>query len=110
MPLQVAVLAEMNNMLDIALPVVVSRMCFSREDELNRPGSVPRELHDIFELLENERRALVSRKTPGEPNGQRVRVQQLVESDEIALRQALPLNQQSPSGKLDEFTPKLVSQ
>ena len=51
------------------------------------------ELHDVFELLENQRRALVGGKAAGETDGQRVGIQQLVEADEIARRDALALLQ-----------------
>ena len=37
----------------------------------------------------------------------RVGIQQLVEGDEIALGQALPLQQQAAAGKLDQFAAQL---
>ena len=71
---------------------------------------VARQLHDVLELLEDQRRALVGGKPPREADGQRVRVQQLIERDEVAVRQALALDQQPAPGKLDQLPAQLVAQ
>ena len=47
------------------------------------------QFHDVLELLEDQRRALVGGEAAGEADGQRVGIQQMVEPDEVALRDAL---------------------
>src|SRR2546423_10170611 len=56
--LELAVFAEVNDVLDVALAFVVARMRFAGENELDRPRGVPREPDHIFELLKNKRCAL----------------------------------------------------
>jgi hypothetical protein len=53
---------------------------------MNCTGAACRdEFHDVFKLLENQRRALVGGKAAGKADGQRVGIQQVVEADVIAL-------------------------
>ncbi len=82
-----AVLAQVNDLLDEAFAVVVARMRLAGEDELDGALLVVRELHDVLELLENQRRAFVGGEAAREADGQRVGIQQMVEADEIALRE-----------------------
>ena len=82
---QFAVLAQMNDLLDEPLALVVARMRLAGENELHRPLLVVRELHDVVELLENQRRAFVGGEPAREADGQRVGIQQAVEADVIAL-------------------------
>ena len=110
LPLQVAVFAEVNDVLDVALAVVVARMRLAGENELHRPLLVAREAHDVFELLENQRRAFVGGEAARETDGQRVGIEQLIEGDEIALREALVLEQQAAAGEFDQFAAQLVAQ
>ena len=74
------------------------------------PVLVARQAHDVLELLEDQRRAFVGGEPPGKPDGQRVGVEQLVEGDEVAVGQALALDQQPAAGKLDQFAAQLVAQ
>src|SRR5688572_17143925 len=67
-----AVFAEMNDVLNETLPFIVARMGLARENKLNRPVRVVGEFYDVFELLENQRGAFVSGKTPGETDRQRI--------------------------------------
>src|SRR5208282_83065 len=110
MPLQVAVFAQVDNVLDVAFPIVIARVGFAGEDELNGPLLVPREADDVVQLLENQRRALIGRKPARETNGQRVRVEQLIEGNKVPVRQSLALNQEPPPGKLDELAAQPVAQ
>ena len=103
-------LAQMNDLLDEALAFVVARMRLAGENELDGPLLVVREFHDVFELLENQRRAFVGGEAAREADGQRVGIQQMVEADEIALRDALRLEQQPAAGELDQFAAQLVAQ
>ncbi len=109
-PLQLAVLAQVDDVLDVAFAVVIARMRLAGEDELDGPVLVARQAHDVLQLLEDQRRALVGGKPAREADGQRVGIQQLVERDEIAVRQALALDQQPPAGKLDQLAAQLVAQ
>ena len=68
------------------------------------------QFHDVLELLENQRRAFVGGKAARKTDGQRVGIQQLVEADEIARRDALALQQQPAAGKFDQLAPQLVTQ
>ena len=76
LPLQIAVFAQMNDMLNVTFAFVIARMRFAGENELHRPVRVPRQLHNVFELLENQRRAFVSGETSRKTNGQSVGIQQ----------------------------------
>ena len=105
-----AVLAQMNDLLDEAFAVVVARMRLAGENELDGPLLVVDQFHDVFELLENQRRAFVGGEAAGEADGQRVGIQQLVEADEIALRDALALEQQTAAGEFDQFAAQFVAQ
>ena len=100
----------MNDLLDETFAVVVARMGLAGENELHGPLLVVREFHDVVELLEDQRRALVGGETAGEADGQRVGIQQLIEGDEIALRQALALEQQAAAGEFDQFAAQFVAQ
>src|SRR5438876_11984177 len=70
-PLQIAVFAQVNDMLDVTLAIVVARVRLAGENELHGPALVTGELHNVFQLLEYERRALVDRKSPGKIDGER---------------------------------------
>ena len=107
---QSAVFAQVNDLLDEALALVVARMRLAGENKLHGPLLVMREFHDVVELLENQRRALVSRKAAREADGQRVGIQQAVEADEIALGHALVLEQQPAADELDHLAPQFVAQ
>ena len=74
-----AVFAQMDDLLDEALAVVVARVGLAGEDELDGPLLVAAQFHDVLELLENQRRALVGGEAAGEADGQRVGIQQMVE-------------------------------
>jgi len=67
--LQVAVFAKMNDVLDVAFAIVVTRMRLAGEYELNGTGFVTRQAHDIFDLLENQWGTLVSGEAAGEADG-----------------------------------------
>jgi hypothetical protein len=79
LPCQFAVLAQMDDLLDEPFAVVVARMRLAGKDELHGPLLVAREFHDVVELLENQRRALVGGEPAREADGQRVGIQQAVE-------------------------------
>src|SRR5581483_10950969 len=110
MTLHVAVFAQMDDVLNESLAIVIARMGFARENELNWTRTVAGEAHDIFKLLKNQRGALVSREAAREANGQRIRIQQLIERDEISLRQALPLNGQTPAREFDQLAAQPITQ
>ena len=105
-----AVLAQMNDLLDEAFAFVVARMRLAGENKLDRPLLVVREFHDVFKLLENQRRAFVSGEAAREADGQRVGIQQMVEADEIALRRALVLKQQTAAREFNQFAAQFVTQ
>src|SRR5207245_1303326 len=73
--LQVAVLAEVNNMLDVAFAIVIARVGFPGEHELNGPRLVTGEAHDVVQLLKNERGAFISGEPPRKADRERVRIQ-----------------------------------
>src|SRR5262249_15971288 len=108
--LEIAITAEVNDVLDVTLAFVVARVGLAGENKLEGPLFVFNELNDIVELLKNQRRALIGRETAREADRQRVRVQQLVEGDEISLRQSLALDQKPPPGELDQFAAQSVAQ
>src|SRR5512143_904155 len=60
--LQVAELAKVNDMLDVALAGIVSRMSFAGKNELHGTGLIPREFDDILKLLENQWSAFIGGK------------------------------------------------
>src|SRR4051812_21852522 len=60
--LELCVFAQMDDVLDEAFPFVIPWMRFPREHELHRSLLVADEFYDVFELLEDQRRALVSSK------------------------------------------------
>src|SRR5207253_333656 len=64
--------AQVNNMLNVALAFVIARVRLARENKLDWPLPVVRQLDDILELLKNERGAFVGREAAGEPDGQGV--------------------------------------
>src|SRR5215510_8760569 len=72
--LELTELAEVNDMLNEPLPVIVARMCFPGKDKLNRPLPVMNQANDIFKLLKDERSALVCREAPRKPDRQCVGV------------------------------------
>src|SRR5205807_1714409 len=109
-PLQVAVFAQVNDVLDIALAVIIPRVSFAGENELDWPGLVPRQPHDIVELLKNQRSALVSCEPARETDGQRIRIEQLIESDEIAVSETLTLDEQPTPGELNQFAAQVIAQ
>src|SRR5207249_936577 len=96
--LEIAVFAEVDDVLDVTLAVVVARMGLAGENELDGPGLVASQLHDVVELLEDQRSAFIGGETAGEADGQRVGIEQLIESDEVALGQALALDEQAAAG------------
>ncbi len=108
--LQLAVLAEVDDVLDVTFAGIVARVGLAREDELDGPLPVARELHDVFKLLEDQRRPLVRGKAPRKADGQRVGIEERVESDEVAARQALVLQKQAAAGELDHLAPQPVAQ
>src|SRR5665213_3266717 len=105
-----AVFAEMNDLLDETFAFVIARVRFAGENKLKGALFVAREFDDVFELLENERRAFVSGEAAREADGQRVEVQETVEADIIAGGGALVLLEQAASRKFDEFAAQFVAQ
>src|SRR5262249_6294758 len=93
----------------VALAVVVPRVGFARENELHRAVLVARQLHYVLKLLEDQGRTLVGGETTRKTDGQGVGIQQLIERDEISLRQPLALNQQPPAGELNQLAPQPVA-
>src|SRR5205823_6643034 len=82
-----AVFAQMNDVLDVAFALVIARMGFASENELDGPRGVPSEPHDILELLEDERRSFVSGKPTRKTDSQSVRIEQLIERDKVPVGQ-----------------------
>ena len=107
---ELAVFAQVNDVLDEALALVVARMGLARENELNGPLFVVDELHDISKLLKDQRRALVRGEAAGKTDGQRIGIEQVIESDEVVLRQPLALNQQTPAAEFDQLAAQVVTQ
>src|SRR4029077_10506056 len=50
-PRQFTVFADMDNLLDEPLALVIARVRLARKNELHRPLLVAREFHDVVELL-----------------------------------------------------------
>src|SRR5436190_670926 len=98
-PLQLAELAEVNYALNVAFALVVARMGLACKNKLNRLLAIRNQLHHVFELFENKRRPLVGRKSAGEPNRQRIGIQQGIKHDVITLSQPLPLDEQAATRK-----------
>src|SRR5881394_1551425 len=99
----------MNDVLDKALAFVVTRVRFAGENKLDRPLRVLRELHDIFELLENQRRAFVSRETARKTDRQGINAQQLIDGNELALAEGQALDEQTTARKFNQLTTQLVT-
>ena len=76
MALKTAILTQVNDLLDEALPRFVPRMSLAGKHKLHGALPVVRQADDALELLEDERGTLVSGKPPGEANGQRVVAEQ----------------------------------
>src|SRR6267142_2549466 len=108
MSLQVAVFAQMNDVLDVALAILVPGMRFSCKDKLHRTLFLAGEFDDVLKLLKDERRAFIRGKAASETDRQRVGIEQLIEGDEIPLAEALALEEEAAAGELDQFTPQLV--
>src|SRR4051812_36363585 len=108
--LQVAVFAEMNDVLDVTFAIIIARVRFAGKDELHRARFVAGEFNDVLHLLENERGSLVGRETARETDSERVGIQQLVERDEVPLAKALALEEQTASSELDQFAAQIVTQ
>src|SRR5215203_5526815 len=108
--LQIAIFAEVNNVLDVTLAIIIPRMRFARENKLDGPGFVSGQLDDILELLENQRGAFVGGEASGKTNRQRVGIEQLIEGNKIALGQPLSLNEQSPPGEFNQFAAQLITE
>src|SRR5712691_9335845 len=100
----------MNDVLNVPFAIVVARVRLAGENELNGPALIAGEFHDVFQLLEYERRALVGRKSAGKANGQCVGIEQSIESNEITMGQALALEEQPPAGEFDQLAPQVVTQ
>src|SRR3954466_1404947 len=103
------IFAQVNNVLNVTLAFIITGMCLAGENKLDWSRCIAGEANNLFKLLEDQRRSLVSRKSPGETNGEGVRIQQLVESNKIALAETLPLDQQTTAGELDQFPPELIT-
>ena len=107
---QFTVFAQVNDLLDESFAFVVAGMRLAGKYELDWPLLVVGEIHDVFELLENQRRALVGGEAPRKADGQRVGVQQMVEVDVIALGGALALDQQTAPHELNHLAPQMITQ
>src|SRR5947199_1325868 len=97
-PLQIAIFAQVNDVLDITLAIVIARMGFAGKNELDRPGAISCEPHDILELLKDQQRAFIGDKSSREYDGLGIRIEQLIEGNEVTLAQTLALQQQTPAG------------
>ncbi len=107
-PVEAAVFAQMNDVLDVAFPFIVAWMGFAGENELNGARLIARESHDIVELLEHQGCALIGGEPPRETYGQRVRIKELVESDKV-LCPALALDQEAAARELDQFAAESIA-
>ena len=85
-------------------------MRLAGKDKLHRPPQVADKAHEIFEMVEDQRRALVGGEAPGETDRQRVRVEQVVERNEVAWLRAMLLVLQPSPGELDQLAPQPVAQ
>ena len=54
MPMQLGVLAEVYDVLDEALAFIISGMCLTRKNELDRALLILRQPHHALELLEHQ--------------------------------------------------------
>src|SRR5260221_3348726 len=90
--LQIAKLAQMDDVLNVTLAVVITWMGFSGKNELHGARLIPRELNDVFELLKDQRGAFIGGETPRKTNRQRVGREEMVEGDKVALGHALALD------------------
>src|ERR1700692_907355 len=75
MALHVAVFAQMDDVLDVPLAIIIPGMRLAGKDELDRAILVAGEFHHILKLLKNKRRAFVGRESARKPNGQGIRIQ-----------------------------------
>src|SRR6185503_6716145 len=106
---QLTIFAEMNDVLDESLALVVARMSFASEDELDGPVFVVNKFHDILKLLEDQRGAFVSGESPGETDRECIHAEKLIESDEITLKMAALLQKQAAPGKFDQLTAETIT-
>ena len=63
---QLAVLAEVNDFLDLAFALVIRRMRLAGKDELDRPERIGRKFHDGIIIFKHERSAFVGGETPSQ--------------------------------------------
>src|SRR5260221_9192453 len=85
-------------------------MRLARKNKLHWALRIFHQVYNVVELLEDQRRAFVGRETTCKANGQRIGIEQLIEGDEIALRQALSLQEQPPARKFNQLPPQPVAQ
>ena len=109
MTLELAVVREVDDLLDEALALVVPWMRLAGEDELHGAACVAYKAGDVLELVEDQRSSLVGGETPGEPDGQCVRIQQCIEGDEIGMTKRAVVVEQATPGELDQLTAESIT-
>src|SRR5262245_43572937 len=98
--LQITIFAQMDDMLDVAFAVVVARARVTGKNELHWSLPIAGQFHNTVELLKDERSAFVSGEPPRKTDSQRIGIQQLIKRNEVALPEALSLQQQSAACEL----------
>src|SRR5688572_15089972 len=107
---QLAVFAEMNDMLDEAFALVIAGMGFAGKNELERAFLVLHQSDNVLELLKNEGSAFVSGEAARKANGQGIGVQQLIEGDKVSLGEPLSLDQEAAAGEFDQLAAQTITQ
>src|ERR1035441_3497412 len=79
-------------------------------NELDGALAVVRQFDDAVKVVKNQRGALVGGEAAGKTDGEGVGIEQLIEGDEIRLRQALALDEEAAAGELDQFAAQLEAQ
>ena len=97
--IQLTKLAQVNDLLNECFPMVVARMGLAREDELDWSPFVFDQLHNLLELIENQRCPLVGGEAASEPDGQGVGVQESIKLNKVALMEGAALEEESAAGE-----------
>ena len=103
-------LAHVDDFLDEPFPFIIARVCLAGEDKLHRLSQITHHPNEVFVLVKNQRRPLVRGKPAREADGQRIRIEQVIERDEIARIGSMFLILQSAACEFDQLAAQPITQ
>ena len=110
MSVQLRMFTQVDDFLDEPFPFVIARVSLAGENKLHRLPQITHHPNEVFVLVKNQRRTFVRRKPPRETDGQRIRVKQVIERDEIARIGSMFLILQSATRELDQLPAQPITQ